>query len=618
MMQIQTTADDPQIKILLQTALAHFQKNEAALGESTLLSVLQTKPDEPDALQLLGLLRRAQGRLPEAEALYRRSLMMKPNQPQVQHNLATLLKATDRTDEAIAAFREAIRLKPNYAEAYLNMGIALADRENFAGAEKAYREALRLQPGFLMAKQSLVAALNSQGRPREAEQIARQALAQSTRRPRQTAALKHNLGVSLSAQRRHVEALRSFDEAQALVPEIPNTDRARANALQAMGRMDDAVESYKRAIARNPLDLAAHNDLNQLLYRLERNETFLTSYDDVAAAYPRIGALPLGKANFLLQLQRFEESREFYARAAKLLPDSITPHDGLAQSLAGLGEFDAAIREHETAVKMEPENVNAWCNFAQTLSRSGDAKKAARVAEQALRHGPFHQGALAIWGTALAQLGDSRHELLNDYENFVQVFDLEPPPGFADMAAFNAALNHYLDSLHTDRREFTNQTLRGGTQTIENLFGAGHAPIEALRARIDETVGRYIESLARNAEHPLLGRRAERFLYAGSWSSRLHDCGFHTNHVHPKGWISSAYYVAVPDAVADETGKQGWIKFGEPPFDAQLKDPVRRTVQPAAGRLVLFPSYMWHGTVPFHSGEARTTIAFDVIPMTRG
>ncbi|HEY5238739.1 MAG TPA: tetratricopeptide repeat protein, partial [Rhizomicrobium sp.] len=88
MMQIETTADDPRIKTLLQTALAHFQKNEAALGESTLLSVLQTKPDEPDALQLLGLLRRAQGRLPEAEALYRRSLMMKPSQPQVQHNLA--------------------------------------------------------------------------------------------------------------------------------------------------------------------------------------------------------------------------------------------------------------------------------------------------------------------------------------------------------------------------------------------------------------------------------------------------------------------------------------------------------------------------------------------------
>ena len=35
---------------------------------------------------------------------------------------------------------------------------------------------------------------------------------------------------------------------------------------------------------------------------------------------------------------------------------------------------------------------------------------------------------------------------------------------------------------------------------------------------------------------------------------------------------------------------------------------------PEPGLLVLFPSYMWHGTVPFHDTAARTTIAFDVIP----
>jgi Putative 2OG-Fe(II) oxygenase len=37
-------------------------------------------------------------------------------------------------------------------------------------------------------------------------------------------------------------------------------------------------------------------------------------------------------------------------------------------------------------------------------------------------------------------------------------------------------------------------------------------------------------------------------------------------------------------------------------------------VQPAPGRLVLFPSYMWHGTIPFHDAQPRTTIAFDVVP----
>ena len=55
--------------------------------------------------------------------------------------------------------------------------------------------------------------------------------------------------------------------------------------------------------------------------------------------------------------------------------------------------------------------------------------------------------------------------------------------------------------------------------------------------------------------------------------------------------------------------RQGWIKFGEPAFELALKDPIRRAIQPVPGRLVLFPSYMWHGTVPFRDAQARTTIA---------
>jgi hypothetical protein len=61
---------------------------------------------------------------------------------------------------------------------------------------------------------------------------------------------------------------------------------------------------------------------------------------------------------------------------------------------------------------------------------------------------------------------------------------------------------------------------------------------------------------------------------------------------------------------------QGWIKFGQPAVDAPLEQPIRRSIQPVQGRLVLFPSYTWHGTVPFKDKAARTTIAFDVVPVS--
>jgi hypothetical protein len=209
---------------------------------------------------------------------------------------------------------------------------------------------------------------------------------------------------------------------------------------------------------------------------------------------------------------------------------------------------------------------------------------------------------------------DGRDEAFNGYDTLVRIFDLEPPAGFSDMASFNAELNASLDRIHPKSRELIDQSLRGGTQTPGHLFPAGLPLVTKLKNRIDEAVARYIAELGDGPDHPLLSRRSKSFRYSGSWSSRLQDSGFHVNHFHPDGWISSCYYVSLPEVVADGTGKQGWIKFGEPALDLVLKHPVRRTIQPRPGRLVLFPSYIWHGTVPFHEKTARTTIAFDIVP----
>jgi hypothetical protein len=93
---------------------------------------------------------------------------------------------------------------------------------------------------------------------------------------------------------------------------------------------------------------------------------------------------------------------------------------------------------------------------------------------------------------------------------------------------------------------------------------------------------------------------------------QLRPGGFHFNHVHPQGWISSACYIELPER-APESGRAGWLKFGEPGM-ARPVCPPDHFVEPRVGRLVLFPSFFWHGTVPFESGGRRLTAAFDVVP----
>ncbi len=300
----------------------------------------------------------------------------------------------------------------------------------------------------------------------------------------------------------------------------------------------------------------------------------------------------------------------------RLQPDHVAAHIGLGRALAALGDHDSALRAFEGAQKACPENPDLDTAFAFELLRQKDDARALTLAERAIALAPRHQPALAVLGLCYRARNDDREDALCGYERFVQVFDLEPPEGFGDIASFHDALRAHLETLHGQTKEFFSQTLRGGTRTVEDIFAFHHPLRQGLKQRIMEVVGRYIAGMPESTAHPFLARREGAFRFLGSWSSRMTGGGFHVNHIH-NGWISSAYYVDVPEASEGRESHQGWLKFGEPSADLGLDNPIRRMVQPKPGRLVLFPSYLWHGTVPFHSDETRMTIAFDIIPVPK-
>jgi tetratricopeptide (TPR) repeat protein len=597
---------------LLAEAVEKLQRNEAAEGEALLQQVVGLSADDAETLHAVGSLRAQQGRFAEAEELYRRSLAVNPDQPVVLNSLGQALNRMNRNPEAIDAFRQAIILKPNFAEGHLNLGLALSYERRHVEAEKSFRDALRLQPNLMLAKQSLVASLNEQRRYREAEALAVITIRQNRLDPRQASALYYNLGVAVAAQKRDMEALGLLNTAQGFAPDMPYVDAVRGSVLHRLGKLDEAIDAYRRAIMRNPLDLMAHRELNHLLYRLERNDEFLSSYDAAIDAVPGVPSLEFDRASLLLRAERFEEAKAGFEKGNAADANNIVGHDGVGRASARLGDFEGAIAAHERAVGIEPSNAAAWCNFAETLLRAGDARRALEAAGKSLAIQPGNPLGVAFQTLAMRKLGDEREAAINDYARLVQTFDLEAPDGFSDMESFNRTLNEALNPLHAVGREYLDQNVRGGTQTIDDLFASNHPLIVGLRARFDDAVNAYIARMKDDPDHPLFGRKANGFGYLGAWTTRLKSGGQHLNHVHKSGWISSAYYVALPGT----EGQAGSLKFGEAPFEMGLADSIRREVEPKVGRLVLFPSYMWHGTAPFQSDQTRTTIAFDVLPRT--
>ena len=601
---------------LLSQAVAQLNADEIGAAETSLQRVLDNA-GMPQAQMLMGVVRLRQKRPDDAATLFRQVLEREPNQAATLYYLGNALRDKGALADAVESYRRALRARPDFGDAELALAAALHGLGELEDAKSLYERIAMRAPQSAEAASGLGAVLNASGKHADAERI----LVAAQKLPagkELIAEIETSLGAAKMAGRRFAEALPHFERAVSLIPDHVAAEKNRARALEYLNHPERAASSYRRVLARDPLDLKTHLLLDELLHRSGRTSEMLRSYDEAGRARPASPVPLTAKGDQLLLLERPGEAAECYRRALRLNPDHIPAHIGLGRALSASGNIEDAMREFQSAQTACPDDPDLDTAHAYALLRAGEAGKALKRAEHAVTMAPIHQAALAVLGLCYRAKGDGREDALNGYDRYVQIFDLEPPAGYADIASFHGELRTHLESLHGQTNEFFSQTLRGGTRTVEDIFELHHPLRDALRQRIAEAVARYIGAMTESPDHPFLSRRKNSgmFRFSGSWSSRMRGGGFHVNHIH-NGWISSVYYVDVPEISADAKEQQGWLKFGEPSHDLGFGDAVRRMVRPRPGRLVLFPSYLWHGTVPYQSDETRMTIAFDAVPFQK-
>ncbi|NIJ66196.1 Tfp pilus assembly protein PilF [Sphingomonas leidyi] len=588
----------------LQHAMGLARDGQAGAAETILLHVLDLAPENPDALQLLGMIARRAGRHEAAVALFRRSLAAAPDQPHVHNNLGNSLGDLGDSTGAAQAYRDALALAPAYDEARVNLAIALLAAGEPRSACETLAPLLRRDPRNARAWATLGQARRERGELDHAIAAFRTALAL---RPDHVATLL-NLGVVLRLAGWPEEALPLLARAAEIDPANPDIAYVLGHCLQDLGRVDAAIVSYERAITLRPADRAAHESLNNLLWRQGRGAAWLASYRAALARFPGNEGLLCDLADRLLLAGDAAGAAALLAPHADRAGPELRCQFGRARW--SLGEAQAALLEFDAALARDPGFAPAAREAARShiiLDRPAEAL--ARL-EPLLAADPFDQQALALQGLAWRFTGDPRDAWLNDAERLVSASRLAPPDG--DAAGFNARLDAALTARHRDQQQPLGQTLRGGTQTSDDLFALPDPMIAAVRAMIEAQVRRWLAALPADAEHPFLRRNTGRFAFSGSWSVRLRRAGFHENHIHPQGWISACYYVALPQAV--DYHRQGWLKFGESGLRLGERERIARMIRPEPGLLVLFPSYFYHGTVPFEDSGHRTTIAFDIVP----
>jgi tetratricopeptide (TPR) repeat protein len=390
--------------------------------------------------------------------------------------------------------------------------------------------------------------------------------------------------------------------------------RLLAQTQQRQGRIAEETETLEAGLRAYPEDVELHAALARARWAGGMGAAFADPFRAAVAAQPQNIALRLKCADMLRQAAMHADAEAMLRDAQKLRPGEIAIQAWLGVVLDEMDKCDEALPMFRQLASAYPREPTLRLNLAHTLLRLGRASEAMPEIGWVRSALPTSQIAIAYEGDALRQLDDPKHRWLSDYDRHIGVYDLAPPSGFSDIAAFNAALGARLRELQKLAAHPLDQTLRGGSQTSQDLLFIDDPLIRQYLAALDAPIRAYTAAMGDDPRHPLDGRKTAAHAISGAWSVLLFANGFHVNHTH-EGWISSAYYVSLPEGMSG-AGQEGWIRFGEPRWPIPGCK-AERMVEPREGRLVLFPSYMWHGTVPFRSGT-RLTAPFDVVPVQPG
>jgi uncharacterized protein (TIGR02466 family) len=483
---------------------------------------------------------------------------------------------------------------------------------NLAAAERLYDEVLRNEPDNIRALRLRGILARERGDIGASLELLTRAVELA---PDESEPL-NELALSLLAAGQLGEAEARLREAREQQPANIKTLANLGAVLQQRGHIREAIECYRDALEQEPDDVQLCCNLAKALSDAGEFEA-ARKVSDTAQARTHGHPLTLATSGALfIDTEDYAAARStLKAATSEDFPDDMA-HVNLALACSMLDDLPGAERALETALEINPCNARAVADLANCRSASGDNQGALGLCESFLQQFPGERLVVGAYALALGNAGRDTEALnLTDCEKLVQVFDIEPQSAADSLDAFNAAL---AAAVRNDASLLTNpvsKSTTGGDQTGELTMHASEA-LNGLANLISNAVSEYAGHFDTKeyAGHPVMAMATDTQTLR-AWGTVIRSGGQQTSHMHPLAWLSGVYYPHLPADMDTNDEQAGWLEFNRPPerFHAVGDIPTWRYA-PREGRLILFPSWFWHRTLPFESADDRVSIAFDIVP----
>ena len=440
--------------------------------------------------------------------------------------------------------------------------------------------------------------------------------------------------------------------------------------MSTENKLESAFKLFKKKIKEDPNNVEAHNNLGVILFQLGKFEEAKKSYKKAILIKPNYLSAHINLAAAYKKLGRLEKALKSSEKAIEINPTNVNAIRNLAAISYEMGEVQKSIDCYKKIIKIEPNNAAAHTNLGVAFYKEGNIKKAKSCYEEAIKIQPNEAGAnynlgeilrkakefekaadyFMIPGTSLsnAQFLECIYfsKGLKKYNEMLEVYADRDPinlriAAFASYVSIKENIkniypfckNPFDYFFSTNLKEvfkfsdnFTTQLLKiseklesdwrlqaivkNGHQSSGNLFDNSIEEITDLKEKFKKQIHIYKEKYKSCNDYYITRWPNKNNLFG--WYVKLKKQGQVTSHIHEDVWLIVVFYLKIPKPLKKNEGAINLSLQGfDYPYDKNLPNIY---YPPKQFDLILYPSSLFHYTVPFTSNEERHCIVFDIKP----
>lgn len=351
----------------LNRAIALHQQGRLDDAERIYRRLLQAKPRDASVRQLLGLVAYQRGNLKEAAEMIEAAIRLNAGVADFHNNLGEVYRGLNRTADAAKCYRRALRLNPSYAHAHNNLGLVEEALGNRAAARSSYEAALRLAPGYAEAW--------------------------------------NNLGLLEQAEGNLPAAVARFEQAIAAQPAFAAGYGMLGQALSQLGRKTEALAALRQAIQLRPDYADAYYNLGLVLGETKKFGEAAAGFEKAVSLRPDFAEAYNNWGNVLNELKQPEAAAQKLAEALRLKPEMPEVHNNLGLSAKVTGRLDEAFEHFNRALALKPAYAEAFNNRGLVWQAKGNNDAAIDDYEKSLEVQPTYGPALNNLGCLYMEIG---------------------------------------------------------------------------------------------------------------------------------------------------------------------------------------------------------------------